>query len=233
MPISGKVFLYLNPEDLSLEEIARKLKTWSEEETFETPDEDYALLTNVEEVGYDDEELHGIYMYDSVTIHTWRGVPKATPYTTMAPFLFTEKDEEKFLIILAPKSVSNRVANRLSMIIHGAQGAIVEPVIRSDSFDEFQGDTEATKIMLFDDIEIPNMNKATLYGDNVQQTDLFNNFVSIGRPWYMVSKTKNRGWTVGIVRDGTIVVFNTVEREAFIEFLKEKIFPMTLRRGRD
>ena len=49
----------------------------------------------------------------------------------------------------------------------------------------------------------------------------------------MVSKTKQRGWTVGIVRDGTIVVFNTVDKKAFVEFLKEKIFPMTKRRSRE
>ena len=231
MPVAGKIFLYLNPEDLTLEEVAEKLRAWSEEETFETPEDDYQLLANVEEVEYD-KELRGIYMYDSVAIHHWRGVAKATPYTTEAPFLFTEQDGQRFLIILAPKNVANRVANRLSTIIHGAQGTIVEPVIRTDSFDEFQAGTEATKIMLFDDIEIPNMNKATLYGDKVQQTDLFNNFVSIGRPWYMVAKTKQRGWTVGIVRDGAIVVFNTIEKSEFIEFLKEKIFPMTLRRSR-
>lgn len=230
MPVAGKIFLY--QEDLDLEEMAENLRAWNEKETFEAPGEDYHLLANVEEVEHDGEELRGIYMYDSVAIHRWRGVAIATPYTTEAPFVFTEKDGQRFLIVLAPKNVANRVANRLSIILHDAQGTIVEPVIRTDSFDEFQADTEATKIMLFDDIEIPNMDKATLYGGNVQQTDLFNNFVGIGRPWYMVAKTKQRGWTVGIVRDGAIVVFNTVEKSEFIEFLKEKIFPMTLRRSR-
>ena len=230
MPISAKIFFY--QEDLALEEIAKTLKAWSEEESYEIPGGDsYDLLSNVEEIEYD-EELHGIYMYDSVAVHVWRGVPRATPFTTEAPFVFTEQEGQRFVIVMAPKGVANRVANRLSTIIHGSQGTIVEPTIRTDSFDEFQADTEATKIMLFDDIDLPNINKGTLYGDNVQQTDLYGNFVAHGRPWYMVSKTKQRGWTVGIVRDGTIVVFNTVERESFVEFLKEKIFPMTLRRRR-
>jgi len=233
MPVAGKIFLY--QEDLDFEEMAEKLRAWSEEETFETPGEDYDLLANVEEVEHNEEELHGIYMYDSVAIHRWRGVAKATPYTTEAPFVFTEQGGQRFLIVLAPKSVANRVANKLSMILHGAHGVIIEPVIRTASFDEFQAGTEATNIMLFDDIDIPNIDKATLYGGdggNVQQTDLYGNFTSHGRPWYMVARTKKHGWTVGIVRDGTIVVFNTVERESFVEFLKEKIFPMTLRRSR-
>lgn len=234
MPISAKIFIH--QESIALEDIAERLKAWSEEETFESPEEDYTLLANIEEVEYNDEELFGIYMYDSVVMHSWRSVVSATPFTTEAPFVFTKQDEQRFLIVLAPKSIANRVANQLSTIIHGVQGAIIEPMIRSAFFDEFQAGTEATTIVLFDDIDIPNIDKATLYGGpggNVQQTNLYGNFVAHGRPWYMVSKTKDRAWTVGIVRDGTIVVFNSVDKKAFIEFLKEKILPMTLRRRRD
>jgi len=234
MPVSAKIFLH--QETIPLEEIAEKLEGWREEETFEAPGENYSLLANIEEVEYDDEELSGIYRYDSVAMHTWRGVIAATPYTTSAPFVFTEQDDQKFLIVLAPKSTSNKVANQLSMILHGVQGAIVEPMIRSALFEEFQEGTETTKIMLFEDIDIPNIDKATLYGGdggNVQQTNLYGNFIAHGRPSYMVAKTKKRGWTVGIVRDCTIVVFNTVMKSAFIEFIKEEILPMTLRRNRD
>ncbi|KKM62130.1 hypothetical protein LCGC14_1524770 [marine sediment metagenome] len=234
MPVSAKIFLH--QETIPLEEIAEKLEGWREEETFEVPGENYSLLANIEEVEYDDEELSGIYRYDSVAMHTWRGVIAATPYTTSAPFVFTEQDDQKFLIVLAPKSTSNKVANQLSMILHGVQGAIVEPMIRSALFEEFQEGTETTKIMLFEDIDIPNIDKATLYGGdggNVQQTNLYGNFIAHGRPSYMVAKTKKRGWTVGIVRDCTIVVFNTVMKSAFIEFIKEEILPMTLRRNRD
>ena len=231
MPTAAKIFLY--QEDLALEEIAKALKTWREEEVYEVPGDNYDLLANVENVEYDEDELYGIYMYDAVAVHTWRGAARATPFTTDAPFIFTEQEGQRFVIVMAPKSVSNRVANRLSTIIHGEQGTIVEPMIRTDNFNEFQAGTDATKIMLFDDIDLPNVDKGTLYGDNVQQTDLYGNFVAHGRPWYMVSKTKQRGWTVGIVRDGTIVVFNTVDKEAFVEFLKEKIMPMTQRRSRD
>ncbi len=233
MPTSGKIFL--QQEDATLEEMTEKLKEWSEEESFEG-DGDFELLANIENVHCDEEELYGTYMYDSIAKHIWRGEYSATPFTTSAPFVFTEQDEQKYLIVMAPKSVANRVANKLSDIIYGVQGAIVEPVIRSDRFKEFQDGTETTSIMLFDDIDIPNIDKATLYGGdggNVQQTNIYGDFVGHGRPWYMVAKTKNRGWTVGIVRDGTIVVFNTVDKEHFIEFLKEKILPMTMRRSRD
>ncbi len=230
MPVSAKIFL--QQEETNFEEMAEKLEGWREAETFEG-DEDFELLANIEEVRYDEEELHGIYLYDSVVQHYWRGTHSTTPFTTAAPFVFTEQDGQKYLIVMAPKSVANRVANKLSDIIYGVQGGIVEPVIRSDKFDEFQAGTEAMKIMLFDDMDIPNIDKATLYGGdggNVQQTNIYGDFVAHGRPWYMVAKTKNRGWTVGIVRDGTVVVFNTIDKEAFIEFLKEKILPMTMRR---
>ncbi len=230
MPVSAKIFL--QQEDESFEDMAEKLKGWREVETFEG-DEDFELLANIEEVGYDDEELQGTYLYDSVVQHFWRGTHSTTPFTTAAPFVFTEQDGQKFLIVMAPKRVANRVANKLSDIIYGVQGAIVEPVIRSDRFEKFQDGTEATKIMLFDDIDIPNIDKATLYGGdggNVQQTNIYGDFVAHGRPWYMVAKTKAKGWTVGIVRDGTVVVFNTIDKEHFIEFLKEDIFPMTMRR---
>jgi hypothetical protein len=230
MPVSAKIFLYV--EDLELPELHKRLKGWREVELYEVPDERFDLLTNIEELHYDEEELVGVYKYDRVAHHSWRGVDRWTPFTVEAPFLFTEQEGRRFVIILAPKDVANRAANMLSMILHEEQGTIVEPTIRSDSFNEFRGGTEATKIMLFDDIEIPNMDKTTLYGDNVAQTDFYGNLVGIGRPRYMVGKTKKRGWTVGIVRDAAIVVFNTVDEGSFIEFLKDKILPMTYRRSR-
>jgi hypothetical protein len=230
MPTAGKLFIHV--EDLDLDAAAESLSSWRESEVYETPDDRYDLLTNVEEVEHDGEELRGIFMYDDIATYTWRGVLSSIPYTKEAPFVFTKQEEKWYLIVMAPKAIANRTANILSTILHGEQGFIVEPMIRSDNFDDFQKGTDATKIMFFDEIETPNLDKATLYGGNVHQTDFFGNLVSVGRPWYVVGKTKQRGWTVGIVRDGAVVVFNTIDATSFVEFVKDKIIPMTYRRSR-
>lgn len=230
MPTAGKVFVHREP--MPFEKMKGILEGYSVSEYYEEGALKINLVADINdvEIGITDPVLRGIYSYDGVVHNYYRGRIVPAPITTEAPFLFTEHEDKVYLIVMAKKVVANNVANRLSLILHNELGAITDPVIRPDAIKGFYEKADGTKILLFDNILIPNMNKLTLYGLNVVQTSLYGEFIGEGDPWYVVAKTKKRGWTVGLVRDGSVTIFNSVNPDGFIEYVKEEILPLILRR---
>lgn len=234
MPTAGKVFLYRGqPETtqkLTLEQIQSGLEGYRVS-VHHSDIIEIDLITDIVHLSLSVDELKGLFSFDKVDIRNYRGTINAIPYTVEAPFLFVEHEGKIYLIILVKKMIANYTANQLSIILHGEVGAIIEPVLKPSVVEGFYKDAEGTKILLFDGIQIPNMSKATLYGDNVVQTNFYKDFINEGDPWYVVAKTKKRGYTVGLVRDGLVVIFNTVDLEGFIEYVKDEIFPLILSRS--
>lgn len=228
MPTAGKLFLYR--ESLTLQQIHDALEGW-EETWSEDPMLDLTLRRNVEDLDLYETSLSGIFSEDGLRRDTFRGVVQAMPYTTESVFTFFLVDDAPYCAILAKKGIANNVANRLSVILHDELGAITLPVLNIMKLKQLYATGEATKILLVDDLEIPNMNKATLYGDNVIQTDWYGRFVNVGTPWYVVFKDKSKGYTVGLVRDGTVCIFSTVDTLGFLDYMKSDIIPLVLRRG--
>lgn len=228
MPKAGKIFIYR--EELSIEEISEQLEGWREEEHVQFNGDAYDLLNDIQNLYLNEGELAGLYQYDYVISPTYRGTTQHIPVTDEASFIFTEHEHKTFLLVMAKKSVANSVANKISFILHDELGTIVEAMIHPSVLTGFYQGADGTKILLFDNIEVPNMDKATLYGDNVVQTSFHGDFVSVGDPWYIVAKTKKRGYTVGLVRDGSVVVFSAVDESGFVEYVKDEIIPLVLRR---
>lgn len=225
MPTAGKLFIYR--EDLTFPQILKKLRDW--EETI--PDDgthDHALsrrITQIDEV----DGLEGIYQEDSILKNTYRGSMKITPITLTAAFRFFKVKDEPYVIVLAGKRVANNVANQLSFALHDEMGAIVEPVLNMKLMKELYQSGDALKIALFDNIILPNIDKATIYGANVLQTDMYGRFVSDGDPWYVVYKDKALGITVGLVRDGSVCIFSSVDTQQYLDYVESNIVPMVLR----
>jgi len=228
MPKAGKVFIYR--EELSIEEISGLLEGWRESEHVQFNGDSYDLLSDIQNLHLNEGELTGLYQYDYVISPIYRGTIQHIPVTDEASFLFTEHEHKTFLLVMAKKSMANSVANKFSLILHEEMGTIVEAMIHPSVLTGFYQDADGTKILLFDNIEIPNMDKATLYGENVVQTNFHGDFASVGDPWYIVAKTKKRGYTVGLVRDGSVVVFSAVDESQFVEYVKDEIMPLVLRR---
>jgi hypothetical protein len=40
-------------------------------------------------------------------------------------------------------------------------------------------------------------------------------------------KSKKFGHTVGLVRDGSVTIFNSIDQGQYLQYLKEEIVPMT------
>lgn len=226
MPTAGKLFLYV--EDLSFEMIKDALEDWSETTEYNDGLIETELITDITNAHLSDDEVTGILRADGVDTKSHRTGMKAIPYTASSQFMFFEQDGRKYVLIIAPKVTANNVANKLSMILHDEVGAVTVPKLNPLKLREFCEAGMAIKVLLFDEMDIPNMEKATLYGTNITQVNLYGKFVDSGQYRYSVTKLSKDGYTVGIVRDGSVCIFNTIEREDFIAFVKENIVPLVL-----
>ncbi|MBU0777647.1 hypothetical protein KKF82_05275 [Patescibacteria group bacterium] len=227
MPTSGKILRYR--EDLTLEEMQEKLQGY--EYVLNVDDGEYQgdLVSNIEHLMIGDDELAGLFRFDTLTAVHHRSGVKVFAKTTDAPFIFLKYEGEILLVVRAKKSIANSVANSLSMILHGELGTITEITLDSGALEAFCSRAETTKVLLLQDLTIPNLNKLTLYGADVLQTDLHGEFRGEGAPHYFVAKTKS-GHTVGIVDDASVTMFDSVDSSQYQAFLEEEIFPML--RGR-
>jgi len=172
--------------------------------------------------------LTGLYSYDYVVHNYHRGKILPSPATKEVLFAFTEHEGRTYLTIVDKKAIANRLANRLSEIAFGEMGVIVEARILPETLKEFHLENpESTKVIFFENMDIPNINKLSLYGPDIVGTSLFEEYGARGDPWYVLTKSKKYGHTVGIVRDGSVTLFNSVDQGQYLQYVKEEIIPMT------
>ena len=160
-------------------------------------------------------------------VHNYhRGKVLPSPATKEVLFAFMTLEDRIYLTVVHKKAIANRVANRLSEIVFGEMGVIVETRILPETLKEFHlENSESTKVIFFENMDIPNINKLSLYGPDIVGTSLFKEYDSMGDPWYVLTKSKRYGHTVGLVRDGSVTLFNNVDQGQYLQYIKEDILP--------
>jgi len=226
MPTAGKIFV--STEFMTLADISATLEGYRVEEEYKEDDFELDLITEVANISIVDETLTGLYSYDYVTHHYHRGKISPSPVTKEVLFSFTTHDGRDYLTVVDKKALANNVANRLSDLIFGELGVIVEARILPGTLKKFHLENpESTKVIFFENMDIPNLNKISLYGPDVVDTNLFKEYTARGDPWYILTKSKKHGHTVGLVRDGSVTIFNTVDQGQYLNYIKDEIIPMT------
>jgi hypothetical protein len=226
MPTAGKVFV--STEYKKLTDVATALEGYKLEEEYAEGDLKLVLLTEVANVSINENVLTGLYSYDHIVYNYHRGKVQPAPATKEVLFSMSEHDERTYLAVVDKKAIANRVANRLSEIIFGEMGVIVEARILPATLKKFHvANKEGTKVIFFENMDIPNINKLSLYGPDLVDTKLFKEYDSIGDPWYVLAKSKKYGYTVGLVRDGSVTIFNTIDQGQYLQYVREEVIPMT------
>ena len=226
MPTAGKVFV--STEHMPLADISTGLEGFREEETYQEGEVELELVTEVANLSITEGILTGLYSYDYVTHNYHRGTVLPSPATKEVLFAFTEFEERTYLTVVDKKAIANRVANRLSEIAFGEMGVVVEARILPETMKEFHlANPENTKVIFFENMDIPNINQLSLYGPDIVRTSLFEEYSARGDPWYVLTKSKRHGHTVGLVRDGSVTLFNSVDQGQYLQYVKEEILPMT------
>ncbi|MBS7635971.1 hypothetical protein KEJ37_01270 [Candidatus Bathyarchaeota archaeon] len=230
MVVAGKVFRLSEP--LPLDDVASRLEGYRVEESYEEGDYKFKLVTEV--VGLlpkpDENMLRGVYSHDYI-IHVFhRGKVAPLPRTVEALFSFSKLDEATFLTVVEKKRIANFIANKLSEILFDRVGGVVEARIPPEILREFHlKNPEDTKITFFDNVDIPNVNKLSLYGPDLVNTSLFEDYCKHGDLWYIVARSREYGYVVGITRDASVTIFNLTDKEKYLEYVAKEIYPLIIK----
>jgi len=230
MVVAGKVFRLSEP--LSLDEIASRLDGYRVEESYEEGDYKFTLVTEIAGLLPKPKEniLRGVYSHDYI-IHVFhRGKVAPLPRTVEALFSFSKVEDVTFLTVVEKKRLANFIANKLSEILFDRLGGIVEARIPPETLREFHlKNPEDTKITFFDNVDIPNVNKLSLYGPDLVNTSLFEDYCKHGDLWYIVARSREYGYVVGITRDASVTIFNLTDKEKYLEYVTKEVYPLILK----
>jgi hypothetical protein len=225
MVVAGKIFRLSQP--MSLVDVALKLNGHHVETPFEEGDYNFTLISEVVGLQQKANMLSGVYSNDYVMHVFHRGTSVPLPRTVEAMFSFSKIQDTTFLTVVEKKRFANFVANKLSEVLFEKIGGIVEARITPETIKEFHlKNPEDTKITFFDDVDIPNVDKLSLYGPDLSNTQLFDDYTKHGNLWYIVAKSKETGYVVGITRDASVTIFNTADKNKYTEYITKEIYPI-------
>jgi hypothetical protein len=228
MVVAGKIFRL--SEALSVAEIASRLEGYHTEESYEEGDYKFTLVTEVVGLLPKGNIVRGVYSHDYVIHIFHRGKVAPLPRTVEALFSFAQREDTTFLTVVEKKRVANFIANKLSEILFEKMGNIVEARIPPETLRGFHlKNPEDTKITFFDNVDIPNVNKLSLYGPDLINTSLFEDYCKHGDLWYVVARSKEYGYVVGVTRDASVTVFNLTDKEKYIEYVAKEIYQLIIK----
>lgn len=232
MVLAGKLFVV--EENVDLQKIAAKLKGFQSEEKLKDDSKDISLITEIKDLRLIGDSLHGTFIQDQLLDVYHRGEKVRIPTTSEAPFFFVEQEQTQkqtqeqegriVLTIMEKKARANNIANQLSKILFITSGKIVEVRIEPARFVRFHEDNfEDTKVIFFDDVNLPNIKKLSLYGSALGDTSLYLDHLKHGKIWYIVLKSKRHGTVVGVTRNGVVTIFSKATKDDFINYVREEI----------
>ena len=227
MVAAGKVFRLT--EATNLADIASMLKGFRTEEEYAEGDYKFTLATEVMNLTLSANIVTGVYSHDYVLHIFHRGKVVPLPRTVEAMFSFAQQGKRLFLTIVEKKRLANFIANKLNEIIFEKVRGVVEARIAPETLRGFHSkNPEDTKITFFDNVDIPNVDKLSLYGPDLVGTTLFDEYSKHGDLWYIVAKAREYGYVVGITRDASVVVFNLTDKNKFLEYVAKEIYPLII-----
>ncbi|MEM4610670.1 MAG: hypothetical protein QW190_07270 [Thermoproteota archaeon] len=222
MVTAGKIFRL--DEYLSQSDIAQRLKGYR----VETPLEgvDLSLVTEIAELKASQNMLEGVISRDVPLTIRRRERTEIVAKTVDSVFSFVFR-RRVFLIVLEKKPVANMVANMFSQVIFLKSGRIVEARISPEVMLNYHNsNSDAAKVVFFDDVDIPNIKKLSLYGPSLANTSLFTEYLKHGNIWYIVIAHRKTGLVAGITRDAVVTIFSRIDPASFIRFCIEEIIPL-------
>jgi hypothetical protein len=209
-----------------------KLKDFREEELHQTKNgETINLVTEILDLKLDGAMISGVFSKDFVQERFYKRKLVEVPTTEEAPFWIKPFKERVFIIVSAPsvargvkKLLTNFVANKLSKVLFIAPHAIVEVDISRATLKELhESNPQATKLIWFDEVDIPGVEKLCLAGSDLVDTTLYKEYVEHGKIWYVVFEVQKRGIVVGITRNCVVTLFSKSTVDDLISYVSEDV----------
>lgn len=225
MVLAAKVFLVKEENDLEL--LAKKLKSFRVEQEVKVEGSTFDLVSEVDDLSISGKVLEGTFSFDQVFVIKHRGKSVPVPRTFEAPFSFDLFGKKLYLTIFEKKSRANNIANEMSKALFMSLGQIVEARIQPEVLKRFHEENfDNTKVIFYDDVDLPNISKLSLYGELLGSTSLYSNYLSHGNLWYIVFRSRAYGYIMGLTRTCIITAFSKMDLPEFTSFIKSQIFPL-------
>jgi len=223
--LAGKVFLVRENYDMDV--LAEKLKAFRVETETSVEGQEFKLVSEIRDLTVGKNSLEGMFSFDNVFVVRHRGKAVAVPRTYEAPFAFDVYKDRLFLTVYDKKNRANNVANEISKAVFLALGQVVEARIDPETMKKFhEQNFDDRKIVFYDDVDLPNISKLSLYGAELGLTSLYNEYLTHGKLWYIVFKSRKFGYVVGLTRNCVATGFSRMELADFKAFVKDQVFPL-------
>lgn len=225
MVLASKIF-YLS-EKIGLNTIAAKIKDFKILDIQEINGKEYEVGSSISSLEKIENGLRGKYEESFILNFKYHDEDMLVPITVITPFEFIEKENITYIIIFAKKNRANRVANFFSTILTAEKNKILEIEISHKTLQKIVEERkEYIKVIFFDNVKIPGINKLSLYGRNILDTQQYEEYIKIGKIWYVVLEFSD-DIVIGLTRNGIVTFFSKIIEEDAFKFIEEKILPLS------
>jgi len=231
--LPAKIFQIKESVDLGV--IAWKLKDFREEERYEMGEgKAIDLVSEILDLKQEKGAITGVFSKDFVQSRFFRREPVEVAVTEESPFWIKPFKQKVFIIVSAPsvargvrKLLTNYIANKLGKTLFIKPGAIVEGKIPHETLKELhESNPQATKLIWFDDVDLPGVEKLCLAGSDLADSELYHDYLKHGKIWYVVFESQKRGIMVGITRNCVVTLFGKSSTEDFIDYILEDLLKL-------
>jgi hypothetical protein len=223
--LAGKVFLVRENYEMDL--LAEKLRAFKIETETNVEGKDFKLISEIQDLSVGKGTLDGTFSFDSVFVVYHRGNAVPVPRTFEAPFTFDKMKDRIFLTVYDKKNRANNVANEISKAVFLSLGQVVEARIDPETLKKFhEQNFDDTKVIFYSDVDLPNINKLSLYGAELGNTSLYTDYLTHGKLWYVVFTSRKYGHVFGLTRNCILTAFSKMDLTEFKNFVKEQVIPL-------
>lgn len=233
MVLPVKVFEINEKVDAGL--LLWKLKDFREEEVYKPESgKNVTLLTEILDLQSKGGLVTGIFSKDFMRERSFRREVVESPVTEETPFWITTSTEKAFLIVSAPsvargvkKLLTNYVANKLSKALFINAQSILEVRISHETLKQLhESNPQATKLIWFDDVDIPGVEKLCLAGPDLADSTVYRDYLKHGKIWYVVFEDRKRGMVVGITRNCVVTSFSKSSTDDVIKYVIDDLLQL-------
>jgi hypothetical protein len=89
-----------------------------------------------------------------------------------------------------------------------------------------ESNPQASKLIWFDDVDIPGVDKLCLAGTDIADSELYQEYLKHGKIWYVVFEAQKRGIVVGITRNCVVTLFSKSTTGEFIGYILEDLLEL-------
>ncbi|MEM0382207.1 MAG: hypothetical protein QW059_06330 [Nitrososphaerota archaeon] len=225
MVLTAKIFEIR--EDASLATIAAKLGEFRERQIVKEEDREVELLTDVRDIQAGPNHISGIFSRDKLIRIKQRGKEVPIIKTIEAYIEFRNRGDKILLTVAQEKHFANSAATTLSNALFLNYKSIVEAYIPPENIQQIhESNPEGTKLIWFDQIDIPGVDKLALAGPSLMDTSLYQEYLSHGKIWYIVYTTRSGGKIIGLTRNAVVTAFTKMPESEFIDYITSNVFPL-------